>query len=180
MATIPSLPFTGTQLHTALGDINTEVAAKAASSHTHTVSQISDINTADNLLMTAAERTKLGTVASSAAVTSVGGQTGVVLVSALRGTVRAVTESTSVTATDNNGWIVCTGTLTVTVPTGLTAPFSVGILVVSGTVTIAGSGLTVNKRSDQALTIATAYAQAVLVSWASDSWAATGGLDASS
>jgi hypothetical protein len=140
------------------------------------------LGSGDNLLLSAAERTKLAGVEAGADVSpvaSVGGQTGTVLVSALRGTVRSVTESTSVTATDNNGWIVCTGTLTVTVPTGLTAPFSVGILVVSGTVTIAGSGLTVNKRSDQALTIATAYAQAVLVSWASDTWAATGGLDAS-
>lgn len=126
----------------------------------------------DALLGTSAWRT--------AAVASVGGQTGTVAVSALRGGVRVVTGDTTVLAGDNSGWIVCNGTLTVTIPTGLTAPFSVAVLNIgSDTVTIAGSGLTVNKRADQALTIATQYAQAVLVSWASDSWAATGGLDAS-
>lgn len=46
MATIPSLPMTGAQLRTALTDINAEVGGKAASTHNHTIAQVTGLQTA--------------------------------------------------------------------------------------------------------------------------------------
>jgi hypothetical protein len=237
MATIPSLPFTGSQLHTALTAVNSEVGGKADTSHTHTVSQLTDINTADKLLMSAAERAKLATVATNAdvspvasvvgltgavskaallaalnaedgatadqsgseiatlldtllgtsawrtaAVASVGGQTGAVAVSALRGGVRTVTESTALVAGDNNGTVLANGTLTITAPAGLTAPFSVKVRNIgSGTVTFAaGGGATLSKIAAQALTCATANAVVVISADTANTFFADGGLDAAS
>lgn len=53
---------------------------------------------------------------------------------------------------------------TLTVPTGLTGDFEVGFIAPStGTITIAGSGVAINKPSDRALTLRTGYSQGYVV-----------------
>lgn len=167
------------------------------------ITTVDGLGTGDNLLMTAAERTKLGTVATNADVSpvaSVAGLTGTVSAAGLRtalnvedgatadqtadelrGAVRTITGDSSAANTDNNGWILVNGNHTVTLPAGLTVGTAVAIVAFSSspTVTIAaGSGATVNKRSDQALTIGTQWAQAVATVIATDTWLVAGGLDA--